>query len=68
MILLYCMIWTYDMITSLCSGVILSEFINNQTHSMGKTGGDTFPLSFTPPVSFRLVLTAFENFEYPWDA
>jgi len=35
---------------------------------MGKTEGDTFPHSFTPPVSFRLVLTAFEYFEYPWDA
>jgi len=35
---------------------------------VGKTGGDTFPHSFTPPLSFRLVLMAFENFEYPWDA
>jgi len=35
---------------------------------VGKTGGDTFPHSFAPPLSFRLVLTAFENFEYPWDA
>ena len=35
---------------------------------MGKTEGDTFPHSFAPPLSFRLVLTAFENFEYPWDA
>jgi len=35
---------------------------------MRKTGGDTFPHSFTPPLSFRLVVTAFENFEYPWDA
>jgi len=31
---------------------------------MGKTGGDTFPHSFTPPPSFRLFVTAFE---YPWD-
>ena len=31
---------------------------------MGKTKGDTFPHSFTPPLSFRLVLTAFENFEF----
>jgi len=44
------------------------EFVNNQTQPVGKTGGDTFPNSFTPPLSFRLVLTAFENFEYPWDA
>jgi len=35
---------------------------------MGKTGGDTFPHSFNTPLSLRLVLTAFENFEYPWDA
>ena len=35
---------------------------------MGKTRGDAFSHSFTPPLSFRLVLTAFENFEYPWDA
>jgi len=33
-----------------------------------KTGGDSLPHSFTLPLSFRLVLTAFENFEYPWDA
>jgi len=33
-----------------------------------KTGGDTFPDSCIPPLSFRLVLMAFENFEYPWDA
>jgi len=83
-ILLYCMIWTYDMITSLCMrlGLYLHvalrsfpylrsyvlEFVNNQTHPVGKTTGDTFPPSFTPPVSFRMVLTATENFEYPWDA
>jgi len=24
--------------------------------------------TLSPPLSFRLVLTAFENFEYPWDA
>jgi len=34
---------------------------------MGKTRGDTFPHSFTPPLCFRLVVTAFENFQYPWD-
>jgi len=33
-----------------------------------KTGGNTFPHSFNPPLTFRLVLMAFENFEYPWDA
>jgi len=44
------------------------EFVNNQTPSVGKTEGDTFPHSFAPPLSFRLVLMAFENFEYPWDA
>jgi len=84
MISLYCMIWTYDMITSLgmklnlylCAAppsfpylrCYLLEFINNRTHSMGKTRGDALPHSFTPPLSFRLVKTAFENFEYPWDA
>jgi len=35
---------------------------------VGKTGGDTFPHSFNPTLSLMLVLTAFENFEYPWDA
>jgi len=35
---------------------------------VGKTRGDALPHSFTPLLSFRLVLTAFENFEYPWDA
>jgi len=83
-ILLYCMISTYDVITSLCMklGLYLHaalrsfpylrsyvlEFVNNQTQSVGKTGGDTSPHSFAPPLSFRLVLTAFENFEYLWDA
>jgi len=79
MILLYC-----TMIASLCMklglylhvalrsfpylGSYVLEFINNQTQSVGKTGGDTFPHSFTPPLSFRLFLMAFENFEYLWDA
>jgi len=49
-------------------GSYVLEFVNNQTQSVGKTGGDTSPHSFAPPLSFRLVLTAFENFEYPWDA
>jgi len=35
---------------------------------VGKIGGDTFPHSVTPPLSSRLVLTVFENFEYLWDA
>jgi len=36
---------------------------------VGKTGEYIFPHSFAPPpLSFRLVLTAFENFKYPWDA
>jgi len=35
---------------------------------VGKTGENTFPHSFTPPLCLRLVLRAFENFEYPWDA
>jgi len=72
---------TYDMITSLGMTLglhlhaalwsfpflrcYLSELINNQTHSMGKTGGEAFPHSFIPPLSFRLVLTAFEIFKYP---
>jgi len=29
---------------------------------------DVFPYSFNYPLSFRLVLMSFENFEYPWDA
>jgi len=72
-ILLYCMISTYDMITSLCMklglylhaalrsfpylGSYVLEFVNKQTQSVGKTEGDTFPHSFSPPLSFRLVLT-----------
>ena len=83
-IMIYCTVRCRLMITSMCMKLglylhaalrsfpylryYLSEFINNQTHSVGKTGGDTFPHSFTPPLSFRLVLTAFKNFEYPWDA
>jgi len=83
-ILLYCIISTYAMIISLgmklgfCLhvalqsfpyiGCCLSEFINNRAHSMGKIGGDNFPHSFSPPLSFRLVQMAFENFEYPRDA
>jgi len=35
---------------------------------MGKTEGDAFVHSFTLPLPFRVVVTAFENFEYPWDA
>jgi len=35
---------------------------------VGKTEGDTFPHSFDPPLSFRLVLTASESFKYAWDA
>jgi len=78
MILLYCTISTYDMITSLCMklglylhaalqsfpylGSYVLEFVNNQTQSVGKTGGDTSPHSFAPPLSIRLVLMAFENF------
>jgi len=84
MILLYCTMSTYDMITSLCMrlglyllvalrsfpylGSYVLEFVNNQTQPVGKTGGDTFPHSFAPPLSFRVVLMAFENFKYPWDA
>jgi len=77
-ILLYCMISTYDMITSMCMklglylhaalwsfpylGSYVLELVNNQTQPVGKTEGDTFPHSFSPPLSFRPVLTAFENF------
>jgi len=84
MILLYCMISNYDMVTSLCMklgfylhpalwqfpylGSYVLEFINNQTQSVGKTEGDTFQHSFAPTLSFRLVLMAFENLENPWDA
>jgi len=48
-------------------GCYVLEFVNNRTQPVGKTGGDAFPHPFAPPLSFRLVLTAFENFEYPWD-
>jgi len=84
MILLYCTILTYDMITSLSMKLVLYlhaalwsfpylgsyvlDFVNNQTQPVGKTEGDTFPHSFAPALSLRLVLTAFENFQYPWDA
>jgi len=84
MILLYYTISTYDTITSLCMKLVLYlhaalrsfpylgsyvlEIVNNQTQSVGKTEGDTFPHSFAPPLSFRLLLRAFEDFEYPWDA
>ena len=67
MIFLYCTILTYDMITSMCMklglylyaalssfpylGSYVLEFVNNQTQSVGKTGGDTFPHSFAPPLS-----------------
>jgi len=84
MILLYCMMSTYDTIMSLCMklglylhaalwsfpylGSYVLGFVNNQTQSVGKTGGDTFSHSFAHPLSFRLVLRAFENFEYLWDA
>ena len=67
MILLYCTMSTYDMITSLCMklglyllaalrsfpylGSYVLEFVNNQTQPVGKTGGDAFPHSF-PPASF----------------
>jgi len=81
--LLYCMISTYDMITSLCMklGLYLHaalrsfpylafyvfEFVNNRTQPVGKTEGIPSP-TLSPPLSFRLLLTPFENFEYPWDA
>jgi len=81
MILLYYMMSTYDMITSMFMklglylhealrsfpylGSYVLEFVNNQTQSVGKTEGDTFPHSFAPPLSLRLVLTAFENFRVP---
>ena len=35
---------------------------------MRKKRGDTFPHSFTPPLSFRLVVGVFENFKYSCDA
>jgi len=75
-ILLYYVILTYDMMALLCMRLDLylyaalwsflylghhhSEFINNQTHCMGKTREDTFPHSFTP-LFFRLVMRAFDN-------
>jgi len=30
-------------------GSYVLEFVNNQTQSVGKTEGDTFPHSFAPP-------------------
>jgi len=61
MILLCCMMSTYDLITSLFMklglylhvalrsflylGSYVLEFVNNQTQSVGKTSGDTFPHS-----------------------
>jgi len=84
MILLYCMISTYDKITSLCMklglylhvalrsfpyfGSYVLEFVNNQTQPVRKTGGDNFPDCFASPPSFSLVLRASENFDYTWDA
>ena len=75
MILLYCMISTYDMITSLCMtlglylhAALLSfpylrsyvlEFLNNQTQAVGKTGRDTFPHSFAPPSLLQAVPNSF---------
>jgi len=59
---LYAALWSLPYL-----GRHISEFINNQTHSIGKTGGDTFPHSFIPSFSFKLVIAAFENFERPWD-
>jgi len=84
MIFLCCTISIYNVITSLCMklglylhvalwsfpylGSYVLEFVNNRTPSVGKTRGDTFPHSFAPPLFFQLVLAAFENFKYPWDA
>jgi len=64
MIFLYRTISTYDKITSQCMklglylraalrsfpylGSYVLEFVNNQTQSLGKTEGDTFPHSFAP--------------------
>ncbi|KAM9590490.1 uncharacterized protein ACIBXB_005749 [Morphnus guianensis] len=83
-ILLYWAMSTYEMITSLVMrlswylyeavisfpyfGHLLSDFIGNYTQSMGKLGGDASPRLFASFLSFRLITTAFENFEYPWDA
>ncbi|KAM9591151.1 uncharacterized protein ACIBXB_006065 isoform 1-T2 [Morphnus guianensis] len=83
-ILLYWAMSTCEMITSLVMrlswylyeavisfpyfGHLLSDFIGNDTQSMGKLGGDTSPRPFASLLSFRLITTAFENFEYPWDA
>jgi len=80
-ILLYCMILTYDMITSLCMklglylhGALRSfpylrsyvlEFVNNQTQSVGKTGGDTFPNSFAPPSLPQASPKSFREFRVP---
>jgi len=60
---LHAALWSFPYL-----GSYVLEFVNNQTQSVGKTEGDTSPHSFTPPPSLRLVLMAFENFEYPWDA
>ena len=81
--LLYCVISTYDMMTSMVMSLSwylyvallsspylrwhLSELINNRTQSVGKTGVNNVSHSFISPFPFRLVTAAFENFEYPWD-
>jgi len=80
MILLYCTILTYDMITSLCMklGLYLHaalrsfpylrsyvlEFANNGTQSVGKTGGDTLPL-FRPPSLLQAGPKGFREFRVP---
>ncbi|KAM9591473.1 uncharacterized protein ACIBXB_006269 [Morphnus guianensis] len=82
-ILLYWAMSTCEMITSLVMRLswylyeavisfpyfrhLLSDFIGNYTQSMGKLGGDASPRPFASLLSFRLITTAFENFEYPWD-
>jgi len=74
-ILLYCVILTYAMVTSLCMklglylhaalrsfpylGSYVLEFVNNQTQSVGKTGGDAFPHSFAPPSLLQAIPNSF---------
>lgn len=78
-ILLSCVVSTYDMIESLATQLSwysyvallscphlehhLSEFIANHPQSMGKT----YSCFFTSPFSFRPGATVFENFEHPGD-
>ena len=79
-LLLHCEISPYDMITSRAMRVIwdvnsvllsypylghcFQESINSSTQSVGETGEDAFPQLFPHFLSFRFVITAFEDLEF----